>query len=429
MQNYISPLNNITLSFYIPYKENSNAVVIHRLQYNNTFFNIDYVNNYFAFLSLVDVNYNKQQYGYNIIDIPADTNTKQYILTIVRIPPGIYSSVEEIIKAINKSYREAYSDDSEKENKALTPLIGYKKETTTETIGEPRDISTFIEGTIINDDGSTTTTTKGDNYAIITTKRTDGTTNKITYRTDGTIITTNEQWIENINEDEKLIYFNENILPVNISLTIPNNIALTPIDTVLTNYYTKSANVLKVKDNKIYFEKASVNDNTYYTLYESYNNFSYNSGVSLSNYLTNIEYVLNISTDTAIKIREGNYINVFCFIGETIKTNAGEELNINLMEYNNVYSSRRRLEPNNLTEMDIKYTFSNNINELINKDVKSFNIIRERLDLTANNNFILPINGKVNINKSGVYIYFIAHNEITQVITNNACKLYYSYVI
>ena len=429
MQNYISPLNNITLSFYIPYKENSNAVVIHRLHYNNTFFNIDYVNNYFAFLSLVDVNYNKQQYGYNIIDIPADTNTKQYILTIVRIPPGIYSSVEEIIKAINKSYREAYSDDSEKENKALTPLIGYKKETTTETIGEPRDISTFIEGTIINDDGSTTTTTKGDNYAIITTKRTDGTTNKITYRTDGTIITTNEQWIENINEDEKLIYFNENILPVNISLTIPNNIALTPIDTVLTNYYTKSANVLKVKDNKIYFEKASVNDNTYYTLYESYNNFSYNSGVSLSNYLTNIEYVLNISTDTAIKIREGNYINVFCFIGETIKTNAGEELNINLMEYNNVYSSRRRLEPNNLTEMDIKYTFSNNINELINKDVKSFNIIRERLDLTANNNFILPINGKVNINKSGVYIYFIAHNEITQVITNNACKLYYSYVI
>ena len=84
---------------------------------------------------------------------------------------------------------------------------------------------------------------------------------------------------------------------------------------------------------------------------------------------------------------------------------------------------------NQITELDIKFTLSNNVNELINKNVNSFNIVREKLDLTANNNFTLPINGKVNINKNGVYIYCIAHNEVIQVITNNACKLYYSYVI
>ena len=428
MQNYASPLNNLTLSFYIPYQENATSVVLHRLQYNNTFFNIDYLNNYFAFLTCEDINYDEQKHGLNIIDIPPGTETKQYLLTVIRIPPGIYNNSTEIIKAINKSYREAYSDSGEQAEKASKPLIGYKKEITTETTGTPRNLSTVKNSSTVNADGSKSTTLNYGSYVITTTEKTDGTKSTITYKADGTILTTEEEWIEDINEDDKLVYFTQELLPVNISLNITNDINLSLIDNVLENVYTKASNILTIKDNKIIFEKAGINDNIYYTLYDSYNNFSFNSNVSLSNYLLNNDYIAPINSDNCIKIREGDYVNMFCYLGDTIKTISGDEKNTNLLTYSKVYSSRRKLEPNQLTELDVKYSCANNINDLINKNVNSFNIVRERLELTKDNNFILPINGKVNMIKSGVYIYCVAHNELTQVITNNACKLYYSYV-
>lgn len=373
-QKYLKPLNDTnTLSFYVPYKEGCKSVILNRLKYNDSFFNIDYLNNYFAFLTRENIT--NSGGGENIGKIKGgNTNTYQYILTIIRIQPGYYKDSEEIIKAINKNYAESGLNEDEIKERRTTPLIGYKE---------------------------------GDETG----------------------------YIENINESDKVIYFTKDIIPVNIKLSV----SLSEVDEIYTNIYgnklipyqtIKESTTFDIIDNNLIYDKTADNnqDIAFFASFLSYNNNSYNSNISLGNYLTDMEYAVNLSSDYCIPMRKGSYMSTFCYMTNAIKDTNDTNVSIYALNFTNEYSSRKRLELKNIIEMNIKYTYKNNINSLLSNNVNSFNTIMNNVDISNQTKSVLNISKNINMSKYGVYIYCDCSDKVTQILTSNYCFLYYTYV-
>lgn len=373
-QKYSKPLNDTnTLSFYVPYKEGCKSVILNRLKYNDSFFNIDYLNNYFAFLTKESIT--NEGGGESIGKIKgSNINTYQYILTIIRIQPGYYKDSEELIKVINKNYAESGLNEDEIKERKATPLIGYKEEGGTE-------------------------------------------------------------YIENINENDKVIYFTKDIIPVNIKLSV----SLAEIDELYTNIYgnklisyksIKESTTFDIINNNLIFDKTIDNnqDITFFANFLSYNNNSYNPNISLGNYLTDIGYIVNLSSNYCIPMRKGSYMCSFCYMSNTIKDTNDADISIYAINFAKEYSSRKKLELKNIIEMNIKYTYKNNINSLLSNNVNSFNTIMSNANISSQTRTILNINKNINMSKYGVYVYCDCSDKVTQILTSNYCFLYYTYV-
>ena len=371
-QKTAKPLNNTdTLAFYIPYKDGCNSIILNRLKYNDTFFNIDFLNNYFAFLTKEHITTTGG--GQNIGIINGSVDTYQYLLHIIRISPGYYKDNKTVIEAINKSYQNSYTSDEEKETKENKPLIGY-----------------------LNDEGT--------------------------------------GYIEDINEEEQIVHFTKDIIPVNLKLKehlTDINASYSLInDNIIDTKYIKEITVFNLNDNQLIFDTSLDNNKgiEYFNDFLSYNNNGFNTDISLGNYLTNINYIINVDLNYVIPIIRGSYVNDYCYMSSYIVDPNGNEILLSSLEFNNMFSSRKKLNIKNIFEINIKYSYKNNINELISNNVNTFNIIAENKNISSSDNFIITINKKLNLVKSGIYVYCEGSDKVSQILTNNYCFLYYSYL-
>lgn len=364
MRKYAKPLNDTnTLTFYIPYREGSSSVILYNLKYNNTFFNIDYLNNYFAFLTRELIT--STGGGQNIGLINGSPHLYQYILTIIRISPGYYKDIQTIIKAINKGYENSQLGTNSETSANKIPLIGY-----------------------LNDDET--------------------------------------EYIEDINYNEQTINFTKEIIPVNINLTINiNQNKILTNENIIEYTIEKETTKFDIEDNVLIYDKNADNNIgvDYFNDFDSYNNSGFNKNISLGNYLTNIEYTLDITEDRTIPIIRGSFFNSYCYLSDML-----DNKRVNTLQFNKIYSSKKAMNIDNLTDINIKYSYKNNINTLLNANVDTFNIVKKNTDIYNTNNNSININKKVNMTRNGVYIYCDSYDKTTQVLTNNFCFLYYSYI-
>lgn len=354
---YVKPLDNLTLSFYIPPKKDSKTVIIKQLQYNNTFFNIDYLNNYFAYITIEDVDLSStDKLGISIVNMDTNTNHqfKQYILHIIRIIPGVYNTLAEIVQNINNKYKDTYT---------------YKN--------MQKQMEDNEEGTV-------------------------------------------PDLILNFNEDDPYVTFSQEIIPVIINFTddIKEN---TKIKQFVGNETAKTSNIILFQNGNLkkYDGDSFINQSV------SYNNYGFNKDISLFSFISDTLYTVNINNNNTVKLYQGTYVNEYCFLDKYIYKNE-EAIDINTMDFITQFNAEDRLVIDKLHELNIYYSYTNNISELVTRNIDTFNIIKKNLPIA--NSFKITVNKKIPLSSDGLYIYITSSEFVIEILTNSACKLFYSYI-